>query len=135
MSRTQLLKEIQHAHDNFSHRSDGHGAPDPGRLQQGEQPVRHGQYATADGWTDQVASNSADQSTTGAAAGSGSTEASASYDAAVSKAQSDNRNALAKCDAMSGDAAKTCRDEANAALQSAMDEAQATRGTTSSPQG
>jgi hypothetical protein len=35
---------------------------------------------------------------------------------------------------MSGDAAKTCRDQANAALKSAMDQAEAAR-TGTSPQG
>ena len=75
----------------------------------------------------QVAANTGDQAT-------GSTQASSNYDAAVSKAQSDNRDALAKCDTMSGDAAKTCRDQANAALKSAMDQAEAAR-TNGSPQG
>lgn len=79
----------------------------------------------------QVAANGGDQS----AGGTGSTQASSNYDAAVSKAQADNRDALARCDSMSGASAKTCRDQANAALKSAMDQAEASRSGSGTPQG
>src|SRR5262249_15335289 len=44
-------------------------------------------------------------------------------DAAVTEAEGETKVALAKCDAMEGDAQKQCRDEANSHLQAVKDRA------------
>jgi hypothetical protein len=45
--------------------------------------------------------------------------ADAAADAAVTQAEGDNKVALAKCEALSGDAQKNCKDQANATLDEA----------------
>jgi hypothetical protein len=48
-------------------------------------------------------------------------------DAAVTDAEGANKVALAKCEALAGDAQKQCRDEANAHLQAVKDRAKAAK--------
>jgi hypothetical protein len=51
--------------------------------------------------------------------------ADAAADTTVTQAEGDNKVALAKCEALSGDAQKTCRDQANATLDEAKARAKA----------
>jgi hypothetical protein len=51
--------------------------------------------------------------------------AAAGADTAVTQAEGDNKVALAKCEALSGDAQKNCKDEANARLHEAKAHAKA----------
>jgi hypothetical protein len=51
--------------------------------------------------------------------------ADAAADTAVTQAEGDNKVALEKCEALSGDAQKSCKDEANAALDEAKARAKA----------
>ena len=48
-------------------------------------------------------------------------------DDAVKEAENDNKVALAKCEALNGDAQKTCKDQANAHLQQVKDRANAAK--------
>jgi hypothetical protein len=54
-----------------------------------------------------------------------SKEGSASVDTALAQAEADNKVALAKCESLSGDQQKTCRDSANAELDVAKAHAKA----------
>jgi hypothetical protein len=48
-------------------------------------------------------------------------------DSAVTQAEGDTKIALAKCQALEGDAQKTCKDEANAHLDAVKAKAQAAK--------
>lgn len=54
-----------------------------------------------------------------------STEANAAADDAVTQAEGDNKIARAKCEALSGDAQKSCKDEADARLDQVKQRAKA----------
>jgi hypothetical protein len=53
--------------------------------------------------------------------------ADASADAAVTRAEGDHKVAIAKCESMSGDAQKACKDEADATLEMVKAKAKATK--------
>jgi hypothetical protein len=54
-------------------------------------------------------------------------EVSAAADDAVTQAEGENRIALAKCEALAGNAQKTCKDQANAELKLARERAKAVK--------